>query len=81
MNHPVKARFEEAYNLLKNREGKNVISSLATAMRLTNMDNLNPAIIAACKSEYELNSYLYYLSSNRTRKFKLFNIIYDITLF
>ena len=80
MNHPVKARFEETYNLLKNRERKNVISSLATAMKLANMDNLNPAIIAACKNEYELNSYLYYLNSNNSRHFKLFNIIYDITL-
>ena len=78
MKHPVKSRFEETYNLLKNRNGKSPIYSLNYALKLVKMDNLNPAIIAACRTEKELETYLYLLSSNSTRKFKCFNIIYDI---
>ena len=78
MKHPVKSRFEETYNLLKNRNGKSSMYALNYALKIVKMDNLNPAIIAACRTEKELESYLYLLSSNSTRKFKCFNIIYDI---
>ena len=78
ISHPIKSRFEETYNLMKNREHKSSIESLKFAVKLSKMDNLNPAIIAACKTEYDLNNYLYHLNSNSLNKFKLFDIIYDI---
>lgn len=76
--HPSKARFTEAYNLLKNREGRNFIKSVSYAFRLLNKNNLNPAIIASCKTQHELDSYLYYLDSDNLNNFKFFDIIYEI---
>ncbi len=78
ISHPIKSRFEETYNLIKNREHKSSIDALKVALRISKMDNLNPAIIAACKTEYDLNNYLYHLSKNEVKNFKMFNIIYDI---
>lgn len=76
--HPSKARFTEAYNLLKNREGRNFIKSVSYAFRLLNKNNLNPAIIASCKTQHELDSYLYYLDSDNLNNFKFFDIIYEV---
>ena len=78
ISHPIKSRFEETYNLIKNREHKSSIDALKVALKISKMDNLNPAIIAACKTEYDLNNYLYHLSKNEVKNFKMFNIIYDI---
>lgn len=76
--HPSKARFTEAYNLLKNREGRNFMKSVSYAFRLLNKNNLNPAIIASCKTQHELDSYLYYLDSDNLNNFKFFDIIYEV---
>ena len=76
--HPTKARFTEAYNLLKNREGRNFMKSVSYAFRLLNKNNLNPAIIASCKTQHELDSYLYYLDSDNLNNFKFFDIIYEV---
>ena len=78
INHPIKARLEEAYNLIKNREHKSSFEAFKYALKISKMDNLNPAIIAACKNEYDLNNYIYHLNSNSLNKFKTFNIFYDI---
>ncbi len=76
--HPSKSRFTEAYNLLKNREGRNFMKSVSYAFRLLNKNNLNPAIIASCKTQHELDSYLYYLDSDNLNNFKFFDIIYEV---
>ena len=76
--HPSKSRFAEAYNLLKNREGRNFMKSVSYAFRLLNKNNLNPAIIASCKTQHELDSYLYYLDSDNLNNFKFFDIIYEV---
>ena len=76
--NPSKARFTETYNLLKNREGRNFMKSVSYAFRLLNKNNLNPAIIASCKSQHELDSYLYYLESDNLNNFKFFDIIYEV---
>ncbi len=78
LNHPAKARFSETYNLIRNRQGKSIFSALIYAFKLIGRYNLNPAIIAACKTENQLDTYLYYLNSNDLGKFKLFKIIYEI---
>ena len=76
--HPSKSRFTETYNLLKNREGRNFMKSVSYAFRLLKKNNLNPAIIASCKTQHELDSYLYYLESNNLKLFKFFNVIYEV---
>lgn len=78
LKHPAKARFVETYNLIKNRQGKSIFSAVAYGLKLLGRYNLNPAIIAACKTENQLDAYLYYLNSNNLSKFKNFKIIYEI---
>lgn len=78
MKHPYKSRFFETYNLMRNRQGNSVISSIASGLKLMHRNDLNPAIIAACKTEDELKTYLYYLDANRLDEFKAFNIIYQV---
>lgn len=78
LKHPAKARFVETYNLIKNRQGNSIFSAIAYAIKLVGRYNLNPAIIAACKNETQLDTYLYYLNSNSVEEFKNFKIIYEI---
>lgn len=78
LKHPARARFSETYNLIRNRQGKSIFSALIYAFKLIGRYNLNPAIIAACKTETQLDTYLYYLNSNDLGQFKLFKIIYEI---
>ena len=42
-NHPYKSRFIETYNLMRNREEKNMIISFFYAIILFGMKKLNPA--------------------------------------
>lgn len=79
--HPSKTRFTETYNLVKNRSGKSTFKALSYAFKLRNNRNINPAVIAACKNEYELHCYLYCLEKNKVDSFKFFNVIYDISLY
>lgn len=81
IKHPSQTRFSETYNLVRNRSGKSRLKALSYALKLRNNGNINPAIIAACKNEYELHCYLYCLEQNKTEAFKFFNIIYDISLY
>lgn len=78
MKHPAKARFFETYNLIKNRSGKSTMQALTTAFKLYKNRFLNPAIIAACKSDYELNCYLDALVTDNLDSFNFFKVIYDI---
>ena len=78
--HPFKSRFSEAYNIIRNQEGKNVLSSTLYSLKIAKKSNLNPAIIAACRSKNELDIYIDYLDSNTLEKFKFFNIIYEVNL-
>ncbi len=81
IKHPSQTRFSETYNLVRNRSGKSRLKALSYALKLRNNGSINPAIIAACKNEYELHCYLYCLEQNKTESFKFFNIIYDISLY
>ncbi len=78
MKHPYRSRFFETYNLIRNRQGRSPISALAYGLKLIHKSNLNPAIIASCKTEEELKNYIYYLDNNRLSEFKAFNIIYQV---
>lgn len=76
--HPAKSRFSETYNLIRNRQGKSIFSAIIYGAKLIGRYNLNPAIIAACKTEQQLDSYLYYLNLNDLSKFNSFKVIYEI---
>lgn len=75
-NHPYKSRFKETYNLMRNREDKNIIISFIYAIILFGMKKLNPAIIAACKTKKELEGYIDCLKNNNLDNFKIFKTVY-----
>ncbi len=75
--HPYKARFKEAYNLMRNRENKGIISSFINAVRISLKRKLNPAVIASCRSKSELKRYLVCLKYNQLENFETFNTIYE----
>ena len=77
---PVIARFREAYSLIRDKEGKSVIEALKYAMDLMLKSELNPAIIAACKYQEQLENYLKCLENNNLDNFTDFYIKFDISL-
>lgn len=80
MNHPVVARFREAYSLIKDREAKSVIDALKYAFNLMFNYELNPAIIAACKTQDQLEHYLSCLKRNKLDEFTDFEIKFEVSL-
>ncbi len=77
-NQSSKLRFSETYKLLKNKDGHGFIKSVSYAFKIAAKRNLNPVIIASCKSKFELESYIYYLDSNNLNNFRFFDIIYEV---
>lgn len=71
------SRFNEAYNLMRNKEKSSVKDALDLAIELTFNNLLNPAIITACRNLDELDIYLDYLRTNEVDKFKIFEIKYE----
>lgn len=80
MNHPVIARFREAYSLIKDREAKSVIDALKYAFNLMLNYDLNPVIIAACKTQEQLEHYLSCLKKNKLDEFTDFEIKFEVSL-
>lgn len=76
--NPILSRFKEAYSLMKDTEDASFLEALDYALELSFNSNLNPAIIAACKSKTELDIYLDCLDSQELDKFKIFDIKYEI---
>ncbi len=76
--HPVLARFREAYSLIRDREGKSVIESIKFAMDIMFNYSLNPAIVAACKTQEQLEKYLSCLEKKKLDEFKEFEIRFDV---
>ena len=76
--HPYKVRFFETFNLIRNRAGYSVFTALRFSVKLLYKTNLNPAIIAACKTQTELKSLLYHLDNDDLKEFKYFNIVFDV---
>lgn len=76
--HPVLARFREAYSLSRNREMKSAIDSLKFAVDLMFRSDINPTIIAAVKSQQQLETYIQCLESNQLENFKYFTIIFEV---
>ena len=75
---PAYTRFKESYNLIRDREGKSIIEALKYSFDLMFKDNLNPAIIAACKTQEQLDDYLTCLAHNNLSAFKHFEIQFNV---
>ena len=80
MKHPVVARFRETYSLIKDRESKSAMDGLKYAFSLMFKYELNPVIIAACKTQEQLENYLEALEKNKLDEFKDFEIKFEVSL-
>lgn len=72
----IKARFNEAYELMREKEKKSASASIMLGLELMFEFNLHPAIITACKNLDELDIYLDCLDDNELEKFTCFKIAY-----
>lgn len=79
--NPRSSRFRETYALMRDIEMKSIIESFKKSFGVMLNSNLNPAIIAACKSEHQLNNYIYCLEHNKLNEFKDFKIIFEMVPF
>lgn len=76
--HPIIARFREAYYLSRTKEMKSIIDSFSFAKSVMFKRELNPTIIAAVKSEEQLQDYINCLENDRLEDFPHFTIIFEI---
>lgn len=81
VKHAFLARFRETYSLIRDREAKSVAEALKQAFELMFRSEINPAIIAACKTEEELKEYLKCLEEDKLSDFKSFKIKFEINPF
>ena len=77
--HTVVARFREAYSLIRDRESKSIIDAFKFAVDIMFNYELNPVIIAACKTQEELEDYLSCLNRQKLDEFTAFEIKYEIS--
>ena len=78
LKHPAVSRFREAYALIRDREAKSIFEAFKFAMDMMFNYNLNPAIIAACKSQNQLENYLVCLNGKSLDEFKDFEIKFEV---
>lgn len=76
--NPIMTRFRETYALIRDREAKSVLEALKYSFDLMFRDDLNPAIIAACKTQQQLEDYLYCLEHKNLEDFKHFKIQFHV---
>lgn len=74
--NPMKARFKEAFNLMRYKEKKSFGEAVMLGFELMFESNLHPAIISACRNLQELDIYLDCLDDNELEKFSCFKIVY-----
>ena len=79
LKHTVLSRFRETYSLIRDREAKSVLEAFKMAIDMMFRYDLNPAIIAACKSQEQLENYLECLKSQSLNNFKDFEIRFEIS--
>ncbi len=78
MKHPIVARFRESYSLIRDRESKMVIDAFKFALNMMFRYEVNPVIIAACKTQSELENYLSCLEKNHLEDFIDFEIKFEV---
>lgn len=74
----VTSRFREAYFLMTSKEKGSTLSGLELGLEVAFNYSLYPAIISACKSLEELDSYLYALENKDLSKFTAFKIKFEL---
>ena len=74
------SRFREMYSLIRDREGKSILEALKYGFEFMFRYELNPAIIAACKTQSQFETYLYCLDNNCLEDFHEFIIKFDVRL-
>ena len=74
------ARFKETYELIRNKEMKSMFEAMKQASKLMFKYDLNPAVIAACNSKVQLDSYLDCLENKKIEDFNCFDIKFDLNL-
>ncbi len=79
LKHPVIARFREAYSLIRDRESKSILDAFKYALEIMFHYDLNPVIIAACKSQSQLENYLQCLAKKDLTQFKDFEIKFEVS--
>ena len=72
------SRFREMYCLMRDVEMKSVIESFKRAVEIMFNTKVNPTIIAACKTEDQVNNYLHCVERNDLNSFKDFKIVFDV---
>lgn len=77
--HAVSSRFIETINLVLHKEKKSILKALDLAFELMFQYNLNPIIIAACRSLEELDIYLDCLEEDELFDFRCFKIKFEVT--
>lgn len=78
LKHSVVSRFRETYSLIRDREAKSVLEAFKMAIDMMFHYDLNPAIIAACKSQEQLENYLDCLKAQNLNNFNDFEIRFEI---
>lgn len=78
IKHPVVARFREAYSLIRDKESQAVLDALKFAIDLMFRYDLNPAIIAACKTQEQLEKYIACLDKKKLDDFSYFEIKFEL---
>ena len=78
LKHPVIARFRESYSLIRDKEAMSILDAFKFAMEMMFRYEINPAIIAACKSKLQLEKYLDCLSRKKLDEFSDFEINFEI---
>ena len=77
-NHPILARFREAYYLCRNKEMQSIFESFVYAKNLMFRSDISPYIIAAVKSKKQLEEYIECLENNKLDEYKYFKIIFKV---
>jgi hypothetical protein len=78
LGHSAIARFRESYSLIRDKEAKSVFDALKYAFNMMVRHDLHPAIIAACKSQNQLENYLDCLNRKKLYEFKDFEIKFEV---
>lgn len=78
IKHPVLSRFREAYSLIRDKEGKSILEAIKYSMNLMFTYELSPTIIAACKTQEQLENYINCLQNNKLDNFSDFEIKFEI---
>lgn len=75
--HPMLARFRESYYLCRTKEMKSILASFIFAKNMMFRKEIEPAIIAAVKSQKQLEEYIECLKQHDTEHFPYFQIVFE----